>query len=121
MRRMSTVADRVEIATGLKAGWSIRAIAAHIDRCASVVSREVRRNTTTTRGYKIVTADCREQRRRARPQPGKVAADPVLRSRVLADLGHDQPTETVRETGSGSDCIAALRGPPALRGPALVP
>ena len=87
MRRMLTVGDRVEIASGLKAGWSIRAIAAHIDRCASVVSREVRRNTTITRGYKIVTADCRAQRRRARPQPGKVAADPVLRSRVLADLG----------------------------------
>lgn len=86
MRRMLTVGDGVEIATGLKAGWSIRAIAEHVDRCPSVVSREVRRNATKTRGYKIVTADCRAQRRRARPQQGKVVADPVLRARVLADL-----------------------------------
>jgi len=69
VRRMLTVGDRVEISTGLKAGCSIRVIAAHIDRCPSVVSREVRRNTTTTRGYKIVSADCRAQRRPARPQP----------------------------------------------------
>ena len=45
-----TVGDRVEIASGLKAGWSIRAIAEHIGRCPSVVSREVRRNTTVTHG-----------------------------------------------------------------------
>ena len=90
MRRMLTVGDRVEIASGLKAGWSIRAIAAHIDRCPSVVSREVRRNATKTRGYKIVTADCRAQRRRARPQQGKVAGDAVLRTRVVADLARSR-------------------------------
>ena len=56
-RRMLTVADRVEISTGLKAGWSIRRIAAHIDRAPSVVSREIARNTTKTRGYRLVTAD----------------------------------------------------------------
>jgi len=87
---MLTVGDRVEIASGLKTGWSIRAIAAHIGRCPSVVSREVRRNATKTHGYKIVTADCRAQRRRARPQQGKVAADPVLRTRVVADLARSR-------------------------------
>ena len=86
MRRMLTVADRVEIAQGLKAGWSIRAIAAHVDRSASVVSREVRRNWLKTRGYRLVHADCAAQQRRRRPQVGKVAGDEVLRSRVLADL-----------------------------------
>ena len=90
MRRMLTVGDRVEIASGLKAGWSIRAIAEHIGRCPSVVSREVRRNATKTRGYKIVTADCRAQRRRTRPQQGKVAGDAVLRTRVLADLARSR-------------------------------
>lgn len=49
-RRMLTVADRVEISTGLKAGWSIRRTAAHIDRAPSVVSREIAPNTTRTRG-----------------------------------------------------------------------
>lgn len=85
-RRMLTVSDRVEISTGLKAGWSIRAIAAHLGRAPSVVSREIARNCTKTRGYRVVTADCRAERRRARPQVGKVAADPVLSARVLADL-----------------------------------
>ena len=66
MRRMLTVGDRVEIASGLKAGWSIRAIAAHIDRSASVVSREVRRNSTKTYGYRLVNADCAAERRRRR-------------------------------------------------------
>lgn len=77
-RRMLTIADRVEIATGLKAGWSVRAIAASIGRAPSVVSPEVRRNSTKTRGYQVVGADVKAERRRARPQGRKVALDPVL-------------------------------------------
>nr|WP_245862572.1 IS30 family transposase [Sanguibacter antarcticus] len=76
----------MEISTSLKAGWSLRRIAAHIDRAPSVVSREVSRNSTKTLGYRLVTADCRAGRNRWRPQVGKVARDPVLRARVLADL-----------------------------------
>src|SRR5680860_1406970 len=87
---MLTVTDRVEIAQGLKAGWSIRAIAAHIDRSPSVVSREVRRNWLKTRGYRLVHADCAAQKRRRRPQVGKVASDQVLRARVLTDLGQSR-------------------------------
>ncbi len=90
MRRMLTVADRVEIAQGLKAEWSIRAIAAHIDRAPSVVSREIARNSLKTRGYRLVHADCAAQARRRRPQTGKVAGDGVLRARVLADLGQSR-------------------------------
>ncbi len=85
-RRMVTVTDRVEISTGLKAGWSVRAIAAHIGRCPSVVSREIGRNSTRTQGYRLVHADVQAERARARPQTGKVAGDPVLQARVLADL-----------------------------------
>jgi IS30 family transposase len=87
---MLTVADRVEIAQGLEAGWSIRVIAAHVDRAPSVVSREVRRNWLKTRGYRLVHADCAAQRRRRRPRVGKVAGDEVLRSPVLADLGRSR-------------------------------
>ena len=74
---MLTASDRMEISTGLKAGWSIRAIAAHLNRAPSVISREVARNSTKTMGYRMVAADCRAERRRARPQVGKVAADDV--------------------------------------------
>jgi len=81
-----TAADRVEISTGLKAGWSAAKIARSIDRATSVVTREVARNSTKTRGYRVVTADVAAQRRRRRPQARKVATDPVLRARVLADL-----------------------------------
>jgi IS30 family transposase len=82
---MLTVADRAEIATGLKADWSVRRIARHIGRAPSVVSREIARNSTKSRGYRL-HADCRAERRRSRPQRRKVAADPVLAQRVLADL-----------------------------------
>jgi IS30 family transposase len=90
VRGMLTVADRVEIAQGLKAGWSLRVIAAHIDRSPSVVSREVRRNWLETVEYRLVHADCAAQARRARPQTGKVAGDQVLQARVLADLGQSR-------------------------------
>ena len=78
--------ERSEISTASKAGWGVRRIARHLGRCPSVVSREIRRNTTKTRGYQAVTADVAAQRRRARPQQRKVARDPVLKARVEADL-----------------------------------
>src|SRR5699024_147881 len=78
--------ERSEISTASKAGWGVRRIARHLGRCPSVVSREIRRNTTKTRGYQAVTADVAAQRRRARPQQRKVARDRVLKARVEADL-----------------------------------
>ncbi|QXT64307.1 IS30 family transposase [Tessaracoccus palaemonis] len=81
-----TAHDRAEISTGLKAGWGIRRIAVHIDRAPSVISREIRRNSTKTCGYRVVRADVEAQRRRRRPQTRKIDADPVLRARVLGDL-----------------------------------
>lgn len=83
-RRPLTVADRMEIAVGLKAGWSYARIGEHIGRDKSVVCREVARNSTKTRGDRVVHADCQAERRRARPQQRKVAADPVLQARVHA-------------------------------------
>nr|WP_245920757.1 helix-turn-helix domain-containing protein [Brachybacterium timonense] len=78
--------DKSEISTASKAGWSVRRIARHLGRCPLVISRELRRNSTKTRGYQAVTADVAAQRRRARPQQRKVAGDPVLQARVEADL-----------------------------------
>ncbi len=85
-RRVLAFADRAEIATGLKAGWGVRKIARHIGRDPSVVSREITRNSTKTKSYRPVTADCAAERRRARPRARAVQADPVLRARVVADL-----------------------------------
>ncbi|MCV7455728.1 IS30 family transposase [Micrococcus luteus] len=76
----------MEISTGSKAGWGVRKIASHLGRCPSVVSRELRPNSTKTRGYQAVTADVKAQRQRSRPQVRKVAKDPVLEARVNADL-----------------------------------
>ena len=89
-RRLLSVADRIEISTGLKAGWSLTRIASSIGRATSVVSREILRNATKTRGYQVVTADVKAERRRSRPQARKVAVDPVLTARVLADLGQSR-------------------------------
>lgn len=80
-----TVEDRAEIATGVKAGWSVSRIAEHVGRCRSVISREIRRNTTST-GYRVVAADRQATVRRARPQVRAIDADPVLAARVHADL-----------------------------------
>ncbi len=51
--------DRSEISAASKAGWSVRRIARHLGRCPSVISRELHRNSTKTRGYQAVTADVR--------------------------------------------------------------
>ena len=81
-----SLGDRSEISTVLKAGWGVRRIARHLGRCPSVISREIHRNSTRTRGYQAVGADVAAQRRRSRPQQRKVAADPVLQERVEAGL-----------------------------------
>ena len=62
-----TFTNRVEISTATKAAWGIRDIAHHLGRCPSVASREIRQNTSATRGYQAVTTDVRAQRRRSRP------------------------------------------------------
>lgn len=61
-------------------------IAKSIDRHVSVISREVKRNSTKTRGYRMVAADVAAERNRSRPKARKVGFDPVLKTRVLADL-----------------------------------
>ena len=112
------VADRVEIAQGLKAGWSIRAIARHIDRSPSVVSREVRRNRLKTRGYRLVHADCTAQARRRRPQTGKVATDEVLRARVLADLGQSRAPRQIAgrlHLAATGDTVGLMEAPTPAR------
>lgn len=118
-RRPLTVADRMEIAIGLRAGWSYTKIGEHIGRDKSVVSREVARNSTKTRGYRVVHADCQAEHRRARPQRRKVAADPVLQARVHADLRRGRSPRAIagRLAAEAADpTLEVAHGSPAGQG-----
>ena len=85
-RRMLTFEDRADIAVGIESGLSDTEIADKIGRDRTVVWRERRRNSTKTRGYRPVHADCEAEKRRRRPQQFKIDSDPVLAARVRADL-----------------------------------
>lgn len=87
---MLTFEDRSDIAVGIQAGLSDTEIAGKIGRDRSVVWRERRRNSTKTRGYRLVHADCEAQRRRRCPQAFKIDTDPVLQARIRADLGRSR-------------------------------
>jgi hypothetical protein len=79
--------QRVVIADGLQAGWTIRAIAGELRRSPSTVSREVRRNRDPASGvYRPWTAQRSAVARRARPRPGKLAAAGDLHAFVADHL-----------------------------------
>jgi transposase, IS30 family len=77
--------DRIEIRLGLQRQQSFRAIARHLGRHASTVSREVGANGGRHR-YAPVGAHRRAQERARRPKVTKLAAHPALCARVVADL-----------------------------------
>jgi transposase, IS30 family len=58
--------DREEIMIGLRMEKSIREIARHLNRHPSVISREIRANSTEDRRYQASWADNRCTRRRKR-------------------------------------------------------
>jgi IS30 family transposase len=77
----------VRIADLRQAGHGVRAIAEQMSRSPSTISRELRRNRDPGSGqYRPFTAHKLAVRRRARPRPGKIAADPVLRQFVQERL-----------------------------------
>src|SRR5215472_10457279 len=79
--------ERVQIADLRAAGAGVRAIAERTGRSPSTISRELRRNRDPDSGqYRPFTAHKLAERRRARPRPGKIAADPVLRQFVAGRL-----------------------------------
>src|SRR6266702_1143035 len=68
-------------------GAGVRAIAERTGRSPSTISRELRRNRDPDSGqYRPFTAHKLAVQRRARPRPGKIAADPVLRQFVADRL-----------------------------------
>ncbi len=80
-----SLAEREEISRGLARGQSLTSISEQLNRSASTVSREVRRNSTTT-GYRAVRADRMAQTRTRRPRPPKLALYPELRAVVQTQL-----------------------------------
>jgi IS30 family transposase len=83
--RFLSVAEREEIAVGLAAGLSERAIAAGLGRARSTVSREVGRNGSRGR-YRALAAQSQADARAARPKAAKLAGNGVLRDWVQEKL-----------------------------------
>ncbi len=84
--RYLAVREREEIAVGLAAGETVRAIAARLGRAPSTVSREIRRNSRGRRHYRALAAQGQAQWRAARPKTAKLAGNAVLRAWVQEKL-----------------------------------
>jgi len=109
---MLTLAEREEIALAHARGEGVRAIARLIGRDASVVSRELARNTSK-RGYRATTAHKRAGKRRERPQDRRMDTEPVLRTRVLHDLGHGRTPRQIAgrlKLEAGGESVEPMEG-----------
>lgn len=76
-----TLAEREEISRGLAQGESQRLIASRLGRCASTISREVKRNGGRER-YRAEAAERRAAEESKRPKTCKLAENDELRSMV---------------------------------------
>jgi transposase, IS30 family len=95
--RFLSLEEREEIAVGLAAGESLRAIAGRLGRSPSTISRELRRNCPRhpdgrlRRGrYRAYSAHRKAEERARRPKTAKLAAYPPLREYVQAKLSGPQ-------------------------------
>lgn len=84
--RYLSVVEREQIKDIHRTGVSIRTIAAELRRSPSTISRELKRNTISTRGYLPHTAHRLSVARRARPREPKLLANNALRAYVQAKL-----------------------------------
>ena len=78
-------AAREEIALLRAQGHGVREIARRLERTASTISRELRRNAATRGGgleYRATTAQWHADRSARRPKPAKLAVNPALRQYV---------------------------------------
>ncbi len=83
--RYLSLAEREEIALLKVQGHSIREIGRRLERAASTVSRELRRNAATRGGgldYRATTAQWHADRSARRPKPTKLAPNAALRTYV---------------------------------------
>jgi IS30 family transposase len=112
-RRFLTITEREKILAGVSQGWSIRKIAAGIERHPSTVLRELRRNMPhryrTRRAlhgpankprvrewdYQPHRAQRRADDRSARPKPSKLAGNERLREEVQRRLTEEHSPEQI--------------------------
>ena len=78
-----TLAEREEISRAVAEGQSVRSIAARLDRAASTVSREIKRNGGRA-NYRAAEADDAAWDRALRPKVCKLTEDGAL-ARIVAD------------------------------------
>ena len=83
--RYLSFAEREEIAILRAQGRGVRAIAGHLGRPPSTISRELRRNAARRHGapeYRATTAQWHADQSARRPKPAKLAVNPILRDYV---------------------------------------
>lgn len=80
-----TLLEREEISRGIVCDLSVRAIATHLGRSPSTISREINRNGGLKR-YRASQADQAAWDRAHRPKPCKLATHPALRRIVARKL-----------------------------------
>ena len=83
--RYLSFAEREEIALMRAQDVGVREIARRLDRSASTISRELRRNAATRGGvlhYRASTAQWKAERQARRPKPAKLALNEQLRTYV---------------------------------------
>ena len=78
--RYLSLLEREQIKDLRRSGLSIRQIAVELDRSPSTISRELRRNTVSARGYMPHTAHRLSVQRRERPRRPKLVANTELRN-----------------------------------------
>jgi IS30 family transposase len=83
-----SIEEREEISRGLANNHSIRAIALHLGRSASTISREINRNGGVSR-YRAMEADKSAWKRAIRPKPLRLALDAELKGMVTQKLSED--------------------------------
>ena len=88
-----TIEERCEIARLHSLGHSVRQIAAGLDRSASTVARELKRNGSRTQGYQPRYADQQAHARRWRGS--RLERDEGLRAKVLSGLKQGWSPEQV--------------------------
>ena len=88
-----TIEERCEVARLQAAGYSVREIAANLDRSPSTVARELKRNGSRTRGYQPRYAD--QQAHARRWNGSRLERDRSLRERVLWRLKQGWSPEQV--------------------------
>lgn len=95
--RYLTQDDRIEIADGLAAGESVKAIAARIGKCYQTVYREIARNRKPGGRYQPWCAHGQAHLRRRRPRPRRVCVDDQLRAAIGGKLDkHWSPAQISR-------------------------